>query len=329
MTSNTATATNHSLVGNALQLLASGLGPYVTDKLREAAGKGRYVPDDVDTVGDIETDVSVMLRVMATGWNEIFRDHLGPLERSWISEIREARNRWAHQESFDEDELDRTLDSVGLLLTSVGAASEAGRVNRAKHRLRRIRYAPEAGNQPAEVEASHNGRVAEQPPTSYEPPSYEPQSYEPPPAPADTGPATPVDHRSQSPYRRGDDRSTALTRQAIDKRQRGDHDSAIADLGKAINSDRENPEPWYQRGLTWGHMGQYQRAMNDFNRAISLDRGFADAYNGRGFCQLCLGDYHRAISDFQHALDLDPDDTLTRTNLEIAHRRLAEQGERQ
>ena len=135
MTTTTSNTTNHSLVGNALQLLGVGLGPYVSGRLREAAGRGQYVPDDVDTLGDVESDVAVMLRVMTVGWNDVFREYLGPTERSLTSEIRETRNRWAHMESFDEDDLDRALDSIGRLLTAVGAQAEGDRVHKAKHRL--------------------------------------------------------------------------------------------------------------------------------------------------------------------------------------------------
>ena len=43
-TTTTDTATYRSLVGNALQLLGVGLGPYISVRLRDAAGRGYYVP---------------------------------------------------------------------------------------------------------------------------------------------------------------------------------------------------------------------------------------------------------------------------------------------
>ena len=131
---------NHSLVGEALKLLAAGLGPYVTGQLQDAVANGRYALSDADAVSEIAGDVAVMLRVMVMAWNDVFRDCLGQTERSLVSEIREIRNQWAHLESFNDDDLDRALDSVGRLLTAVAAADEAERVNRAKHRLRRKRY---------------------------------------------------------------------------------------------------------------------------------------------------------------------------------------------
>lgn len=310
--------TNHSLVGNALQLLGAGLAPYIAVRLREAAGRGQYTPDDVDTFGDVEGDVAVMLRVMATGWNEVFRDHLGPVERSLVSEVRETRNRWAHMEPFDEDDLDRALDSVGRLLTAIGALAEGDRVHKAKHRLRRRRYGSEkpAGVSAGEANKSvaHNRRTSEPDRAPAEPMARPP---EPETEPVVIPPTPGVDSGGHI---------DALIQQGVSCRQQGDFRTAITRFGKAISINREHPEAWYHRALTWGHMGQYERAVNDFNRVISLDRGFADAYNGRGYAQFCLGDDPKAIADFEAALSLAPDDALTQANLEKARRRWGERG---
>ena len=289
-TSANADSANHGLVGNALQLLAVGLGPYVASSLREAAGMGRYVPNDVDTTGDVAGDVSLMLKVMATGWNEVFRDHLGPIERSLVSEIRETRNRWAHQEPFDDDDLDRALDSIGRLLKAVSAGAEAERVHEAKHRLRRKRYATET------------------------------------PATSRQAPTTAVHH---TPAVKAGDKTDSLIQRGIVYRQEGDFEKAIADFEEAIGANRESAEAWYQRALTWGHMKEYQRAINDFNRAITLDQDYAAAYADRGYAQFCLGDYTSAVHDFESAIHLNPDDDLARANLDKARRRGKEMREAQ
>ena len=306
-TTTTTTTTNHSLIGNALQLLAVGLGPYVTEKLRESAGMGRYVPDDVDVIGDIEADVSVMLRVMATGWNEVFREHLGQLERSLVSEIRETRNRWAHLEQFNEDDLDRALDSIGRLLKAVGSNNEAARVDRAKHRLRTRRYAPEtpAADSPAETP----GR------TQPTPEFHDPQGADV-PAPTYVEPAT-----TEIAGMDYGDKIADLIRRGAECRQVGDFPRAIAHFGEAIGINRDDAEAWYERGLTWGHMGEFKRAINDFNRALSLREEYGDAFNGRGYARYCLGDFLRAVDDFEDAVRLDPDDELARVNLEMAQKK--------
>ena len=46
------------------------------------------------------------------------------MERSLVSELREYRNAWAHQEPFSGEDTIRMLDSAQRLLTAV--SSEAG-----------------------------------------------------------------------------------------------------------------------------------------------------------------------------------------------------------
>ena len=53
----------------------------------------------------------MLLRVMWDQWNPVFRDTLGFAERSLVSELREVRNKWAHQETFSTDDAYRALDS--------------------------------------------------------------------------------------------------------------------------------------------------------------------------------------------------------------------------
>jgi predicted AAA+ superfamily ATPase len=78
------------------------------------------------------------MSVLSTQWNAIFRRTLGQAERSLISEIREVRNKWAHQNPFSGDDTDRALDSIGRLLTAVSATPQADEVNKMKLELRRL-----------------------------------------------------------------------------------------------------------------------------------------------------------------------------------------------
>jgi hypothetical protein len=72
-------------------------------------------------------------------WNDVFRKTLGPAERSLVSELREVRNRWAHQRPFSTDDAYRALDSIARLLTAV-SASEASEVDKLKVELLRVRF---------------------------------------------------------------------------------------------------------------------------------------------------------------------------------------------
>ncbi|RJP20344.1 MAG: hypothetical protein C4527_25305 [Candidatus Omnitrophota bacterium] len=77
-------------------------------------------------------------------WNLVFGKTLGHAERSLISELREIRKQWAHQEPFSTDDTCRALDSAARLLHAVTAAGEAQEVDRMKQEILRIRFDEQA-----------------------------------------------------------------------------------------------------------------------------------------------------------------------------------------
>jgi len=122
--------TNHERVATALDLLTEGLAPFAEDRLK-AVYQDRWVQSVSSSFRDdrnrltsdgqgIRWDAHSLLTVMWDQWNAAFRSHLGHAERSLVSELREFRNRWAHQKDFDFDDTYRILDSVRRLL---GAAN--------------------------------------------------------------------------------------------------------------------------------------------------------------------------------------------------------------
>jgi predicted AAA+ superfamily ATPase len=143
--------TNHERVGKALDLLREGLGPFVEREL-DARNKGRAVEEALRFVGDDRAlaakaipdwDAAALLKLMWDAWNSVFRDVLGQAERSLVSELRQSRNRWAHQESFSGDDAYRALDSTARLLTAV-SAQEAAEVEKLKMELLRLRFDEQA-----------------------------------------------------------------------------------------------------------------------------------------------------------------------------------------
>ena len=302
----TVSLNNHSLVGNALNLLADGLGPYVVSKMEDAVADGRFDPADTDALGEIAGDVAVTLRVMAMAWNDVFRDCLGPVERSLVSEIREIRNRWAHQKTFDDDDMDRALDSVGRLLAAVGATEEADRVTRAKHRLRIQRYGvptpKAAAPEPADAPATPEPASA---------PELEPQQQQrPAAADLDADPAA-------------DDVEDHISR-GVAYRREDKFEQAMAEFEQAVSISPDHADAWYHHGLTWGLMGEHGRAVADFTRAIELAPEYADAYNCRGYALLCLGEYRLALRDLEQAVQMNPNDELTQRNLRQARQHCPE-----
>ena len=136
--------TNHERVGKAMELLKDGLGSFVERELKnaykdKAASQAlRYVGDDKllakKTV--TEWDAAALLRLMWEAWNDVFRNTLGQAERTLVSELRDVRNKWAHQQPFSSDDADRALDSAERLLTAV-SAPQADEVRKMKIELRR------------------------------------------------------------------------------------------------------------------------------------------------------------------------------------------------
>ena len=145
---------NHDRVGKAMELLKGGLGPFVDrefqSKFRDRAASEvqRFLGEDRLNAKKPVTamDVAALLKVMWDSWNDVFRLTLGPAERSLVSELRDHRNRWAHQEAFSSDDAYRALDSVGRLLSSV-AAPQAAELEKLKMELLRLRFDEQARNE--------------------------------------------------------------------------------------------------------------------------------------------------------------------------------------
>jgi len=138
--------TNHDRVGKALDLLKRGLAPFIELEVN-AHVKSRGMTESILRFADdpnlkdrpiSEWDAAALLRMMTDAWNEVFRQTLGHAERSQASELREYRNKWAHQEPFSSDDADRALDSAERLLSAVSAAAEADEVRKLKVELRRL-----------------------------------------------------------------------------------------------------------------------------------------------------------------------------------------------
>ena len=151
---------NHERVGRALELLNKGLRPFIEremqavygDKwLQEAAANLRDYQLTSARSSALSGDTQVLLMVMWDQWNTVFKNVLGHAERSLVSELREARNKWAHQEAFSTDDAYRTLDSVQRLLSAVSAAAQASEVERQKQELLRLRFDEQARNETRKV----------------------------------------------------------------------------------------------------------------------------------------------------------------------------------
>lgn len=138
---------NSERIGKGLELLAAGLKPFVERELKEvhgdrweeiAQGNLRPVAGRKKNAG-LHWDAQAVLAVMWDQWNNVFSRTLGQGERSLVSELRDARNKWAHQHSFSSNDAHRALDSMGRLLSAVSAA-EAAEVEQMRMDLLRVQF---------------------------------------------------------------------------------------------------------------------------------------------------------------------------------------------
>jgi predicted AAA+ superfamily ATPase len=144
---------NAERVSKALELLNQGLFPFMKRKLKAFYGDSWFEQASANLReyqmlgkrdGDEHWDTQALLLVMWDQWNVVFRNVLGQSERTLVSELREVRNKWAHQEPFSTDDAYRALDSVQRLLSAVSAADQATEVERQKQELLRIRFEDQA-----------------------------------------------------------------------------------------------------------------------------------------------------------------------------------------
>ena len=145
--------TNHERVGKSLDLLKEGLQPFVERELKAKHAQLWFEQAKLSlsesqsglfgTEAQPRWDAATLLAVMWNQWNEVFRKTLGQAERTLVVELRDVRNRWAHQNPFSSDDAYRALDSASRLLTAV-SAPQADEVEKAKMELLRVRFDEQA-----------------------------------------------------------------------------------------------------------------------------------------------------------------------------------------
>jgi hypothetical protein len=141
---------NYDRVGKALELLKTGLQPYVEremkaqhDQLWLQQARAAVAETQAHLFsggGEPEWDAAALLAVMWNQWDGVFKKTLGRAERSLISELRDIRNKWAHQKPFSSDDAYRALDSAARLLSAVVAPPQVEELEKLKTDLLRVRF---------------------------------------------------------------------------------------------------------------------------------------------------------------------------------------------
>jgi predicted AAA+ superfamily ATPase len=152
---------NRDRIGDIMDTLKSGLGPFVLreykfvyranqfineleDVLRQNNAYHARDPLTSDADALQQLDAPAWLKAMMFHWNEVFRAKLGHVERSYISELLSARNDWAHQQAFTNEDAYRCADTATRLLEAIGATKEAQAAKEIATELLRLRFDAEA-----------------------------------------------------------------------------------------------------------------------------------------------------------------------------------------
>jgi len=148
---------NHERLTKALELLNTGLVPFIERELKSVhqatwfeEAKRTLSSQQADMFGSADKphwDSASALVTIWNQWNEVFKKTLGQAERTLVSELREVRNKWAHQRAFSTDDVYRAIDSIHRLLSAVSAAKEAAEIETIKQELLRQRFDEQARNE--------------------------------------------------------------------------------------------------------------------------------------------------------------------------------------
>ena len=140
---------NAERVGKSLDLLKEGLQPFVEREMKAQHAqlwfeqvKESLSEQQASLFGSEKMprwDAATLLAVMWNQWQFTFRKVLGQAERTLVSELRDVRNRWAHQNPFTGDDAYRALDSAARLLTAI-SAPQAAEIEKMKVELLRVRF---------------------------------------------------------------------------------------------------------------------------------------------------------------------------------------------
>lgn len=146
---------NKDRIGESLDLFVFAYRPFVVETLAkkydvnidQAAAKaqefleqgtrtGSYIPKSPE-----EWDVSSIFSIIQTDWQYNFRYVLTNTDRSMLHELKDVRNGWAHQKSFNVNDTQRALDTIHRLLLCIGAQKEAAAVDELAQETMRTRFA--------------------------------------------------------------------------------------------------------------------------------------------------------------------------------------------
>jgi uncharacterized protein len=157
---------NSERIHRGLEILRKALAPYIKRQLKAVYKEGWWKngaePHLRGTVGmDAKgskpasedkrfesLDIQALLTILNNVWSEAFQADLGQAGRSYVNELRDVRNKWAHQNPFTLDDTYRAFDTMTRLLEMV-AAPERAETGELARQIRAEQTAEDKASQPA------------------------------------------------------------------------------------------------------------------------------------------------------------------------------------
>ncbi|GAB3031570.1 Swt1 family HEPN domain-containing protein [Parafrigoribacterium mesophilum] len=144
---------NRDRIGRMFEILAEALDPFIAEVLEPQIGDSdwalvvKLADEEKGITGKAHSreDPAMQLRILTEGLTGRVKKGWYPFKgvvtrehEAYASLLRETRNQWAHNASFDDDAALRALDYARLLLSAVGQAHAADKVDAIRLDLRRI-----------------------------------------------------------------------------------------------------------------------------------------------------------------------------------------------
>lgn len=134
---------NSERVGKALNEVRDGLLPYLSRELYDKLGPSWQ---DRLNPGTNLQDVAVLLGLFMDHWSGVFKQVLSQEDRAYVSELKSARNKWAHSEPITSDDTDRYLDTAGRFCRSINAVAQAEAIRDLRAELQQQVFTERARN---------------------------------------------------------------------------------------------------------------------------------------------------------------------------------------
>ena len=135
---------NRDRIGKTLDYVRDGLLPYLSNQLTIKIGN-KWETNLPPAKNNLQ-DISILLGLFMDHWAGIFKSIHSQSVRAYISELKEARNKWAHSLPISSDDADRYLDTAIRLCKNINAKDQTEEIRLIREELQqqiqaeRVRY---------------------------------------------------------------------------------------------------------------------------------------------------------------------------------------------